>query len=69
MFGGDHFAVYTDVKLQSHTPEIYVMLYTNFPSIKKNREKMEKENSKEGSQKPVYWNGMAGLPGWKQVPL
>lgn len=54
MFGGDHFAVYTDVKLQSHTPEIYVMLYTNFPSIKKNREKMEKENSKEGSQKPVY---------------
>lgn len=32
---GDYFVVYTDVELQCCTPETYLMLYTNFTSIKK----------------------------------
>lgn len=29
-FDGDHFVVYTDVKLKCCTLETYMMLYTNF---------------------------------------
>lgn len=32
-FGGDQSVVLTDVKLQLCTPDIYIMLYTNFHSV------------------------------------
>ena len=31
---GDHFPVYTNIKSLCWTPEIYIMLYANYTSIK-----------------------------------
>ena len=36
-FGGDHFAVYTNIKLKYCIPETYIMLHNNLiPVFKKN---------------------------------
>ena len=36
-YHGDHFAVYTNIKLLCYTPEINIMLYVNYTSVFKKR--------------------------------